>query len=1222
MRAQTRSLPVPTRERWQPLRSGFVNLYRYDCEEFHYENGRLLLRGNNGTGKSRVLALQLPFLLDGEVLPQRLEPDADPSKRIEWNLLMGRYPDRTGYTWIEFGRHEEGGTEHYLTLGCGLSAVEGQAGVRQWFFITNQRIGKSLELVSDSKQVLGKDRLREKIGAAGQVFDAAGPYRRAVNEALFKLDEHRYASLINLLIQLRRPQLTRRLEEHELSRALSEALPPVSPAIVASVADAFRSLQSDRTHLDSSKTALAAVEQFLTGYRSYVEVAARRRAERVLAAHYEYEAGMKEILTAEAECDRSMAELARLKTELQRLSVEEHALQAEIAAFQQNTHVKDAKALEQAHREATERRKDADSAAAELADAGRFRESCLEEHSRVRSKFDWCQLRLTAAIDDAGKAALSAGLEDTHMNSFGVLEIHSADDSVLKQVQERLAREIETQVQKIEHVAALNERLESATNQCQRAAGERDQLSGLLDDARERLNKAHTEHQAAITAFLGAASDWTADLTELPLPFDEAFLSSVAEWCDRPHGPNPFATASQKALNDLIGNFAERRAYLKQLEKNQSEELSQLEADRARLLSDGVRHESEDGPQPGRLLEIQAAIADAEARLDPVIDSIEELNRRESILRSEAHAVPAEESLRAAYDYSVAVARHVDSLRSRMAEAEKYVMQKQYQVDRAGKERDLAVADFGIGSWVDKLDSLRDGITKYRLALASLWPAVDSFQEARRATERAWTHVEQATARETRRKDVATQFERRAAAAEIARDAAAQAVDAGFNEILQRIDQARNRLDLLRIEEKELRRRYHDTEVAVTRVDERLLNRTGMLNGQTDRRDTSAAALQTFASTGLLHLAAADIGKGGLTSTARTVEAAFELSSRLQSIDAGDTAWEQHQKSIPSEFNSLMQALSVQGCQSSATFRDDVFVATAMHAGRERGMDELRQILFDDVATRQMLLNAREREILENHLVGRVSSHLRELLHAAEEQVRQMNVELESRPMSTGMKLRFVWTPNENAPSGMVEARRRLMQLNDVWSPAERQMLGLFLHQQIQAVGSDVEGATWQESLAEALDYRKWHWFGVERYQDSAWKRLTRRTHGTGSGGEKAVALTLPHFAAAAAFYRTADTLAPRLILLDEAFVGIDADMRAKCMGLIHTFDLDFMMTSEREWGCYQTLPGIAIYQLSTRPGIDAIGLTRWVWNGRQRSLMHTMNAEAVGMVAVASSPS
>lgn len=66
-------------------------------------------------------------------------------------------------------------------------------------------------------------------------------------------------------------------------------------------------------------------------------------------------------------------------------------------------------------------------------------------------------------------------------------------------------------------------------------------------------------------------------------------------------------------------------------------------------------------------------------------------------------------------------------------------------------------------------------------------------------------------------------------------------------------------------------------------------------------------------------------------------------------------------------------------------------------------------------------------------------------------------------------------------------------------------------------------------------------------------------------------------------------------------FVGIDSDMRNKCMGLLAVFDLDFMMTSEREWGCYATLPGVAIYQLATRPGIDAVGLTRWVWNGRQR---------------------
>jgi hypothetical protein len=1196
MQAQT-SLPSPRRDRWQPLRSGLVNLYRYDREEFHYENGRMLLRGNNGTGKSRVLALQLPFLLDGEVDPQRLEPDADPSKKIEWNLLMDRYRDRTGYTWIEFGRYEgsaESRKEHYLTIGCGLSAIEGQTGVRQWFFITSQRIGRDLELVSPSKQVLGKDRLRGKIGSDGEVFESAGAYRRAVNEALFGLDEYRYASLINLLIQLRRPQLTRRLEEHELSRALSEALPPVSPAVILNVAEAFQGLQLDRTQLNSSKAALTAVEQFLTGYRRYAAVAAKRRAGRVLSAHDEYEAAMKEILAAEGECDRSLAELGRLKTELQRFSFEEHALQSEIEAFQQNPHMKDAQALEQAHREAIEKRRDADSAAAELADASRVRKSCIEEHLRLRAVLEQRQVPLAAAIDAAAHAALSAGLHDMHRELFGSVDVHIADLAALKHAQEKITGAIQAQMEKVEHAGRLDERVAFPKSELQRASAERDQLSGLLDDARDRLNTVRAEHQTAITSFLEAASNWTAELTELPLPFDDAFLRSVTEWCDKPYGPNPFSVASRKAIDELTVEFAERRAYLKQLEKIQSSELNRLETD-------------------PRSLELQTEITEAQSRLDGVLDSIDDLNRREGVLRSEANAVPVDEGVRAAYDYSVAVSRHVDSLRSRITEAEEYVRQKQLQLSQITQTRDLAVADLGIAKWVDDLHTLKDGIVQYRLALSSLWPALESFQEARIASEWAWTHVEQATAREARQKELAQHLDRRAAAAEITRDSAGESADSGYGEILERIGRARKRLQDLHLEEKETRRRYHDTEVAVTRVDERLRHRTAILTGETDRRDSEAAALRAFAATGLLHLVAPEIEAADplAWSTTRTVEIAFELASRLEPIDAGDSAWEHHQKSVPSQFTTLMQALSSQGCQSSATFRDDIFVGTAVFAGEERAMDALKQLLASDVATRQMLLDARTREILENHLVGKVSTHLRELLHAAEEQVRQMNIELESRPMSTGMKLRFVWRPAEEAPSGLGEARQRLMQSNDNWSPAERQVLGSFLQQQIQVVCSDVEGASWQEALAEALDYRKWHWFGVERYQDGVWKRLTRRTHGTGSGGEKAVALTLPHFAAAAAFYRTAHPLAPRLILLDEAFVGIDADMRAKCMGLIHTFDLDFIMTSEREWGCYQTLPGIAIYQLSTRPDIDAIGLTRWVWNGRERGLLH--NAKVTG---------
>ncbi|MEL7088698.1 MAG: TIGR02680 family protein, partial [Planctomycetota bacterium] len=135
------TLPTPGHRRWKPLRCGLIELFKYDDQQFFFEDGHLLLRGDNGTGKSRVLALSLPFILDGRTDPARVEPDQDRAKSVAWNLLMGEHPERTGYTWLEFGRLDENKTAVYCTIGCGLRAIQGRAGVETWFFVTGQRVG-------------------------------------------------------------------------------------------------------------------------------------------------------------------------------------------------------------------------------------------------------------------------------------------------------------------------------------------------------------------------------------------------------------------------------------------------------------------------------------------------------------------------------------------------------------------------------------------------------------------------------------------------------------------------------------------------------------------------------------------------------------------------------------------------------------------------------------------------------------------------------------------------------------------------------------------------------------------------------------------------------------------------------------------------------------------------------------------------------------------------
>jgi hypothetical protein len=200
---------------------------------------------------------------------------------------------------------------------------------------------------------------------------------------------------------------------------------------------------------------------------------------------------------------------------------------------------------------------------------------------------------------------------------------------------------------------------------------------------------------------------------------------------------------------------------------------------------------------------------------------------------------------------------------------------------------------------------------------------------------------------------------------------------------------------------------------------------------------------------------------------------------------------------------------------------------------------------------------------------------------------------------------RLLWEAlreEEGAPIGLEAARKRLLHTGtDLWTAEDRNVVGTMLQQRIAAErdGTGAGGGTLAEQLARALDYRRWHRFRVERWQDGSWRKLS----GPASSGERALGLTVPLFAAVASFYSQGGyERTPRLMLLDEAFAGIDDDARAHCMGLIHAFDLDFVITSEREWACYAELPGVSICQLQRREGIDAVYVSRWTWDGRART--------------------
>lgn len=1352
----TSTLPGPSRERFQPLRSGMVNLYRYDDQEFWFDDGHLLLRGNNGTGKSRVLALQLPFLFDGEVAPHRMEPDADGAKRVEWNLLMGgRYPDRLGYTWLEFGRRapEVPAGEEFVTLGCGLTAVAGKGLTGRWFFVSHQRVGRDLFLIAPGGQALSRERLSEAIGDRGAVYTTAAKYREAVDQALFSLGQYRYEALINLLIQLRQPQLSRQLDEERLSRALSEALPPPSPPIVADVAEAFRSLETDEETLAGFRAASEAVEQFLAEYRRYAQIASRRRATAVRTRHSAYEAAMRRQREAERELTEAQADETTLLAQSTQARIDEEGAAATAEALGSSPAMQDAHALKRAR----------EAAARATADVRRGDEQATRHAEQCERR----DRELAAARADADSAdeelVVSAHrLRDT-AGAVGVLGRHdeiaaaalvlplTAPATSDHQLVRQLTGVREERRRALRHLRQLGEDLRRAQAELERAEATAGTLTADVDEAAEAQKATADLRDETVQALLASYRGWVAACQVLAPAAVESIVDPLLVWAEQPGGHGPVAAAAATALAVALDRTATERAAVEARLTDVQAKLTLLHEERQALSAGGQRPpappptrdvagrltragaplwclvdfdarlpvgsragleaaleaagildawvtpegrligrgeqdvlliaEGEPlpagthlgdallpaidrrdprtaditddaiagllarvglgsateapvwvdldgrfrlGPLDGRYQKATpehigegARAASRRRRLDEIyaeiaaLDDIEQatrielrtLDQRRLAAQQEARTAPEEHAVRNAAADLEGRGRTLHVLRTRLAEAQARTMEARVARDARRMTRDQAALDLGVPGGGDNLEELEEALARYAAEIAALGPALSHARAARGRAEEAAVRLAESQAETTLAVEHLVEARALCGARMAERDVLEASVGLAAEEILTRHAEAQSRVRALKVARQQLGQKERAALERRVHARDEVERTSGLVQEEERARDDAAASLARLGGARLLGVAMPSLAieAPGAWSVTRTVEVARALETALERVDATDGAWERSQKGVYAHVQTLEQSILVYGHQATTTQEDDLVVVEMPFQGRVHGMAEFGEILAAEVTNRQMLLSAREREVLENHLVGEVSAHLHDRLHAAERLVREMNQELTTRPMSTGMTLRFSWEPLEDGPPGLVEARRRLMRSGGTWSPAEREALGTFLSKRIDDVRAAGMGGTWQEHLAEALDYRRWHKFGVERLQDGVWRPLTRRTHGTGSGGEKAVALTLPQFAAAAAHYRSADRRAPRLILLDEVFVGVDSDMRSKCMGLLATFDLDFVMTSEREWGCYGTLPGVAIYQLATRPEIDAIGVTRFVWNGRER---------------------
>lgn len=253
--------------RWQPTRAGITNIWRYFDEVFTFDHGRLLLRGPNGSGKSKALEVLLPFLLDANLSPSRLSTFGTTARTMHWNLMGEGASGRTriGFVWLEFGRDTE-----RVTIGARLQATRETTRVEPVYFITHLGVPDQLRLVDADGAPLSATALEEAVRGNGDVYRKAQNYRTAVRELLFPaMDAERYDTLVQALLQLRRPKLSEHLDPEALSGLLSSALPPVDAEQIRELAEGFERLDQQRAqlvHLGRQEKAAQDLSKVVTAY--------------------------------------------------------------------------------------------------------------------------------------------------------------------------------------------------------------------------------------------------------------------------------------------------------------------------------------------------------------------------------------------------------------------------------------------------------------------------------------------------------------------------------------------------------------------------------------------------------------------------------------------------------------------------------------------------------------------------------------------------------------------------------------------------------------------------------------------------------------------------------------------------------------------------------------------------------------------------------------------
>lgn len=317
---------------WVLHRAGLINFWYYDEQYFHFADGKLLLRGSNGAGKSVTMQSLIPVLLDGKKTPDRLDPFGSRARRMEDYLLgekdVVNRDERTGYLFLEYKRKQ---SDQYVTTGIGLRAKR-QKSLDFWGFVIfdNRRVGHDIALYKKEKTgekiPLTKRELAALLGAGGTVVETQKEYMELVNKHVFRFESiEAFQELIELLIQLRSPKLSKDFKPTVIYEILESSLPPLTDEELRHLSDTIENMDQAKQQLEQLERDERALKRLCDQYRHYNEYMIVEKATEYVKA-----VKQAEQLAAEQEKRRRQEEEERVKLDEWEAAIAKHRREEEV----------------------------------------------------------------------------------------------------------------------------------------------------------------------------------------------------------------------------------------------------------------------------------------------------------------------------------------------------------------------------------------------------------------------------------------------------------------------------------------------------------------------------------------------------------------------------------------------------------------------------------------------------------------------------------------------------------------------------------------------------------------------------------------------------------------------------------------------------------------------------------------------------------------------------